>query len=153
NLTRDSHRVNFSLDRCRVADYRYIPSPFDSSPPAPMLADVVFEVFPEILESALERFGSPRGQSAKRMSGPEKLRLGSEFLDIAGLTAAFFDSAKSALTPSQSGPARSTPAAGLLGEKAFQVPYHSDWARLIIEHDHRAGAHTAPGLLDFREIH
>src|SRR5262249_26027554 len=107
----------------------------------------------EILESALERFGSPRGQGAKRMSGPEKLRLGSEFLDIAVLPAAFFDGAKSALTPSQSRPARSTPPAGFLGEKAFQIPYHSDRARLIIEYDHRAGAHAAPGFLDFCEIH
>src|SRR3954462_6977021 len=109
-----SHRVNFSLDPCRAADYRYTPSPFDSSPAASTLADVAFEVVTKILESALKRLGSARGQRAKRMSGAEKLRLGSQFLDIAVLSTTFFDGAEGALTPSQSGPARSTPAAGFL---------------------------------------
>ena len=118
-----------------------------------MLADVTFEVFSKILESALERFSSTRGQRAKRMSGLEKLRLGSQFLDIAVLSTAFFDGAEGALTPSQSGPAGSAPAAGFLREKAFQIPYHSDRARLIIEYDHGAGAHTAAGFLDFGKIH
>jgi hypothetical protein len=118
-----------------------------------MLADVVFEVFPEIFESALERFCSTRGQRAKRMAGLEKLRLGGQFIDIAVLSTAFFDSAEGALTPSQSCPARSTPAAGFLCEKAFEIPYHSDGARLIVEDDHGAGAHTAAGFLDFGKIH
>ena len=54
-----------------------------------MLADVVFEVFPEIFESALERFCSTRGQRAKRMAGPEKLCLGGQFIDITVLSTAF----------------------------------------------------------------
>src|SRR5215471_20732052 len=144
---KDSRRADFSSDRCCVADYRYRPSPFDSSPPASMLADVVFEVFPEIFESALERFCSTRGQRAKRMAGPEKLCLGGQFIDITVLSTAFFDGAEGALTPSQACPARSTPAAGFLREKALQIPYHSDGARLIVEHNHGSCAHAAAGFL------
>ena len=118
-----------------------------------MLADVVFEVFPEIFESALERFCSTRGQRAKRMAGPEKLCLGGQFIDIAVLSTAFFDSVEGALTPSQSCPARSTPAAGFLCEEPLQIPDHANGARLIVEYDHGAGAHTAAGFLDFGEIH
>src|SRR5215471_21730577 len=118
-----------------------------------MLVNVIFEVFPEIFESALERLCSTRGQRAERMAGTEKLGLGGQFIDIAVLSAAFFDGAEGALTPSQSCPARSTPAAGFLCEKAFEIPYHSDGARLIVEDDHGAGAHTAAGFLDFGKIH
>src|SRR5690349_17389790 len=118
-----------------------------------MLADVIFEVFSEVLESALKRFGRTWRERAKRMSRPEKLRLGSQLLDIAVLSKPFFDGAQGALTPSQPCPTWSTPAAGFLREEAFQIPHHSDGARLIIEYDHGAGAHTAAGFLDFGEIH
>src|ERR1051326_4342900 len=122
---RDNHRVNFCWDRCCAADYRYTPLPCDSAPPASTLANVVFEVFAKIFEPALERFRSARCQRAKRMAGPEKLGLGSQFLDITILSAAFFDGAEGAFAPSQSSPARSTPAAGFLCEKAFQIPHHA----------------------------
>src|SRR5215831_1846816 len=150
---KDSPRVSSSSDRCCMADYRCTPSPFDSSPPASMLADVIFEVFPEIFERALERFCGTRGQRAKRMAGTEKLGLGGQFIDIAVLSTAFFDGAEGALTPSQSCPAWSTPAAGFLREKALQIPYHSDGARLIVEHNHGSCAHAAAGFLDFGKIH
>src|SRR5215467_8965954 len=107
---KDSPRVNSSSDRCCIADYRCTPSPFDSSPPASMLVNVIFEVFPEIFESALERLCSTRGQRVERMAGTEKLGLGGQFIDIAVLSTAFFDGAEGAFTPSQSCPARSTPA-------------------------------------------
>jgi hypothetical protein len=111
------------------------------------------KVFTEVLERALERLNGAWRKSAVSITGTEQPALLRQQIDVAGLSPSGLDRIKNLLYPREAFATWCAPAAGFPSEKDFKVMDKPDRARLVVEHDHGAGAHAAAGFHDRVEVH
>src|SRR5262245_54910110 len=123
------------------------------SPRTSLLSNVPFKILPEIFQGALQRLHSAGREGAECEAGAENLRMKTQPLQIARLSSAFFDGAQDPLRPRQSFATWRTPAAGFAREELFEVVRQTHGAGLVVQDDHRARAHAAPGLLHRGKVH
>ena len=104
--------------------------------------------------SALCKGSAAPGASAQNvLPGARNFVWNASFSMSPGCAAPFLHRVQDAFRPVEAAPARRAPAARFLREKMLQIPEHPDWAGLVVQHDHGAGAHAAARFLELVEIH
>src|SRR5689334_16761394 len=101
-----------------------------------MFVDVPAKIFSEIFERTLKRLDCSWRKRTEGIARSKKFRLEHQRLQITIAPAALLHCEQDLLRPCQPAPTRGAPAARLLRKEVFEIPDHSDRARLVIQHNH-----------------
>src|SRR5258708_5739975 len=101
-----------------------------------MFVDVSAEIPSKIFQRTLKRLDCSRRKGAERVARSKKFRLEHQRVQITSAPAPFLHCKENLLRPRQPAPTRSTPAARFLRKEVFEIPGHSDRARLVVQHNH-----------------
>ena len=122
-------------------------------PWAPLLTNMSLEIPLKMRQGAGQRVHGPGSKCAERIPGTQKFGVHQKDVEVGFGTASLFEAFENQADPRETFATRCAPAARLLREKLLEVQHEADRTGLIIEHDHRAGAHAASARLYGIEIH
>src|SRR5260370_13246694 len=124
-----------------------------SSPGRTMFVDVSAEIPSKIFQRTLKGFDCPRRKGAERVAWSKKFRLENQRVQITSAPTALLHCKENLLRPRQPAPTRRTPAARFLRKELFEIPDHSDRARLVVQHNHGSRAQPASRVLHVSVVH
>src|SRR5436190_11862192 len=118
-----------------------------------LFSDVPVKIFAEVFERTLQRLHGSGGKCTESISRPKVFGMELQQFDVFGAALSLVDCTQYFFDPGDSLPARRAKSARLLCKEVLQVFYKSDRASLIVHHDHRAGAKSAPDCSHRSIIH
>src|SRR5258706_11613927 len=124
-----------------------------SSPGTTMFVDVSAEVSSKIFQRTLKGFDCPRRKGAERVARSKKFRLEHQRVQITSAPTALLHCKQNLLRPRQPAPTRGAPAARFLRKEVFEIPDHTDRARLVVQHNHGSRAQPAARVLHVPVVH
>ena len=118
-----------------------------------MFVDVSAEIASKIFQRTLKGFDCPRRKGAERVARSKKFRLEHQRFQITSAPTALLHCKQNLLRPRQPAPTRGAPAARFLRKEVFEIPNHTDRARLVVQYNHGSRAQPTSRVLHVPVVH